>query len=381
MKKIIKLVMSFLLIMSIVGCANKKTTVDSQEEWEKVIDPKNYYNATVNVVLTDEGSDLCIKSTYSNNGNVIKIVDDMSGTSSTNYYVNDENSLTLKSFYDEGENVYTTYLYEYETLDELQKDWNETLDSMFGPNKDGFDTLADGTYDEEKKCYHFDFTLYDVYEGEVEVYVENGKVVKEIENVVFDDDYKMRSEYTYDFTNKQEIKTPESKNSVLNEEEWKSLFDVNKYANCSVDYYRDDMEIYSEITKDEIIQTVYLDDMDEYVVRTIKRVDETKESVIEEESNGNKQEYDIEYDEILTCFEDNFKALTYDKDLSDMFNEVSFVTDHYEYNFKGAGTNALIKLYISNGYIISVEANYSYADSTGYESTTYIGDFNRTVLE
>lgn len=377
MKKIIKVMMVLLMVLSIVGCSKeKKTTVANQEEWDKVIEPSKYLDATITTTLISKNDDMSMKTVYATNGTVIKINDEFDDIKECYYYVLEEDSQKFAYVIDKGQGVYGKDYYDFSSKEETLSEWNKTLENMFSPNNEYIGNFADGTYDEEKKCYCFNFTLYDEYDGTIEVYVEDGVVVKEIESFTFIEDEEMVEEFIFDFNNKEEVKLPTIKNTVDNKEEWESLFDRNKYSNCAVVYNRDNMEVYSEISPTKIEQTIYFDDSDYYVDRTIDKVDETKEKVVEVDSDGETTEYDIEFDETLTCFEDNFVSLTYENDLSAMYDEIKLVDDHYEYEFAGAGTKALIKIYVCNGYIVGVDNHYEHGDGTSSDSYIYMEYFN-----
>lgn len=380
MKKIFKVLIVLLVAMSVIGCSSTvKTTVANQEEWEAVMEPSKYVNGKTTVTLLSN-EEVNMSSIYYGSEDIAKVIDEIEGRSLDYFYINEEDSLRIKYVYDDGNDIYTTGYYEYDSVDEQKESWKFILESMLAPSVEGIENFADGTYDSKNKCYHFSIELYDEYPGEIDVYIENGYVVKEISTIVFDEEEPIVTEYLFEPTYNEEIKYPDIKNTVNNEEEWKSLFDIDKYSNCYSCTEYDGIEILNYITSDAIEQSVYINDYESAVYRMITRVDDTKEKVVEEDEDGNSTEYEIEFDETLTCFEDNFVMLTYNYDLSDKYNEVELVDDHYEYKYVDETTNGLIKIYISNGHITRVDVSNEYIDGSTFESHTDIENFGTVSI-
>lgn len=374
MKKILGILLSIFILITLASCkSSPKTTVDSKEEWDALFDPNNYMNIELlETTGIPEVEDYTVLETYRDN-NIVQIEYRYEKDQATYYYIKMDDSLTIKTYITSGSGTYLKIVDTFDTKEELDEYYNDVVSTLgiVGDYREFYDVAQ---YDKQKECYYFDSGLYhDDDNAKTELYIKDGLVYKKV--VYYLDYYGTERADVSTYINAGEIKLyePVNKETVDSEEEWRDLFNRDKYKNCSVYANVNDESYFNQISEN-IIRKDYYDAeynlvSESYHLRTNDN-DYEAVSFLEGEEYVSKNMY-YPYDN-LTCFEDHYVNDTYIESYADYYDDLVIVDDHYELSIG----NKLIKIYISNNYIIEIDV--IEGDDTKLIS---LSDFGITVVD
>lgn len=339
MKKTICLLL-FLLLLVLFGC-NKKTTIESEEEWKALFDSSNYKQVTVEQKSNNEEYGYALDFIKDENTIMISMMfDDVTNV----FYLDTDNEYSyLNTYMQVAEDTY--YSYEDEaSSDEIKEEFINNVNAFLFYD-DFSDQYENITYNEEKKCYCFEYNLYDSYAFDVEVYVANGLIEKIV--ILVEDGEEIICAYKH---NTGEIKLPTIKTDVENASKWKDLFSENKFENCSSYVYGDDYDI-SVYIADNMLEIYEYNSLDEEPIDTIYiNNPETNQEKVLIEKDGTYIEEIVTYNasnQGIHNFKDRIKAYTIGEDYSNDYDSLTKVDDHYVLE----KDNKNIEFYISGNYI------------------------------
>lgn len=341
MKKIINVTISIvLLLITITGCS-KKATIDSTQEWEALFDIGNYEKimAKQEDFSGEAGS---IKVNLFKDGNILLLEMEYEDGKDSMYLKLDEDNNTIVDYSLIAKDIYSANLNEFSNDGEAKQEFEAYCkDYMF--YYDFSQQYTNATYDQEKKCYCFDYNLEDSFVLHVEVYAVNNQ----LEKLIIYDDEQQGVVYTYsnDF---KSLELPNINADVNSEEEWKALFSIEKYKNC-VAYECDGLEESIAYIDDNVIEKYeYNSQTEEYSGAYYINDSKTNmEKVLIQKEDGALEETSPTYDVSIKNFSDRIIANTIKNDYSGDYALLEKVDDHYELK-KDKKT---IKFYICGNYI------------------------------
>lgn len=374
MKKLLNILISLSILLSLCSCkTSPKTTVDSKEEWDALFDPDKYLNVElVETAGIPEVEDYTVLEMYRDN-NILKVDYRYEKEQASYYYIKSEDSLTLKTYMTSGSNTYIKTVNTFNSKEELDEYFNEVL-SVIGLVGDYKDFYEKAQYDNKKDCYYFTYGLYnDDEDAKAELYIKDGVIYKKVfyyENYLGEQQADVN---TYINVGEVKILEPVSKETVDNEEQWRDLFNIDKYKNCSA-YISDNDGTYLNQISENIIRKEYYDS--DFNLISQKYYLKTNENDYEAVSSLEGEDYVSEniyypYDN-LTCFEDHFINDTFNESFADYYNDLVIVDDHYELSIG----DRLIKIFISNNYIIEIDVI-----ENDEVKTIALSDFGITVVD
>lgn len=384
MKKLIKAILVIFLVMQISGCAQSKTTVDTQDEWNELFDLNRFTN--VKIKQTGDYKDLASEEETSENDysdevtayscdNVLQIVFDDSSI----YYEKDFENSKIKYYSQIGKDMFTMDE-EILSSEEIETEFNGVLASYMLGNYDFTTYYNEATYDENKKCYSFEYNdTENDFTFETEVYPKDSYLAKLVVYFV-EEGYSYTLTTEFENYGKVSIKLPTVNNTISNDEEWDNLFDVNKYKNCIVFKDKATYAEQIELEEDLIHYMKYDYETDAYSEYYFEKTDDPYlQNVTEVNEDGTLKQYQGNYGnfEGVQTFDDYYLVNTFEKDFKGYFRRTTWVDDHYEFKINNGNTTKNVSIYVSDGYLVTIMIEEGEGENATFNQIS-ITNFNTT---